>query len=118
MLKRHHSFNVIAYMCASAHAHFVEVLSLPLNMNDGVAGLLWTEQMPPDQISVQSPPDEIAAWLLHLGIPEQALCVRKLHVTGHVLISLSTSDMITSLGFQLHGDAMRVRSLAQDCLQG
>ena len=80
--------------------------SLPLIMNDGVAGPLWTEQMPTEQISRESPPDVIAAWLLHLGIPEQAMCVLKLQVPGHVLINLSTADMITSLGFQLHGDAM------------
>ena len=74
--------------------------------------------MPTEQISRESPPDVIAAWLLHLGFPEQAMCVLKLQVTGHVLINLSTADMITSLGFQRHGDAMRVLSQARDCLQG
>ena len=87
-------------------------------MNDGVAGPLWTEQMPTEQISVESPPDVIAAWLLQLGFPEQAMCVLKLQVTGHVLGHLSTADMMTSLGFLLHGDAMRVLSQARECLQG
>ena len=87
-------------------------------MNGGVAGPLWTEQMPTEQLSVDSPPDVIAAWLLQLAFPEQAMCVLKLQVTGHVLGHLSTADMMTSLGFQLHGDAMRVLSQARDCLQG
>ena len=46
------------------------------------------------------------------------MCVLRLQVTGHVLGHLSTTDMMTSLGFQFHGDAMRVLNQARDCLQG
>ena len=46
MLKRHHSVTVIAYICASAHAHFVEVVQYCLQacllcaISDFVSSLL------------------------------------------------------------------------------
>ena len=52
---------------------------------DGFEQVGCANTLPPEHISVDSPPDVIAAWLLQLGFPEQAMCVLKLQVTGHVL---------------------------------
>ena len=73
---------------------------------------------PAVQLSLESTPDQVALWIEHQYFTDQAPLFRDLHVCGRSLSHLTVPDLMSQLGFVLHGDALRLLAQVRQVYEG